>query len=150
MYWLLSIAGLIGIVATAEDLRRRQISNKTSLGALVLGLAAQTALYGLRGLGNALAGTAAGFLVFLVFFLLGGMGGGDIKLMAGFGAILGLDRILQAALLTAIIGALFAMGYLLIRKLRGQSKETNKAAAPEAIPYATAISLGVLLSFAAG
>ncbi len=149
MYWLLSIAGLIGIVATAEDLRRRQISNHTTLGALVLGLAAQTALYGLRGLGNALAGTAAGFLVFLVFFLLGGMGGGDIKLMAGFGAILGLSRILQAALLTAIIGALFAMGYLLVKKIRGKSQETNKAA-PEAIPYAPAISLGVLLSFAAG
>ncbi len=37
----------------------------------------------------ALAGAAAGFAVFLIFYLLGGMGGGDVKLMAGFGALLG-------------------------------------------------------------
>jgi prepilin peptidase CpaA len=150
MYWLFSIAMLIAILATAEDLRRRTISNKTTAGAFALGLAAQTALYGLKGLGSALAGTAAGFLVFLVFFVLGGMGGGDVKLMAGFGAILGLSRVWQAALLTAILGALFAMAYLLVRKIRGQSSQHHKAAAPEAIPYAPAISLGALLSFAAG
>jgi len=152
MSWLISIAVLIAILATAEDLRRRTISNKTTAGAFALGLAAQTALYGLSGLGSSLAGTAAGFFVFLIFFLLGGMGGGDIKLMAGFGAIVGLSRILQAALLTAIVGALFALGYLLVRKIRGKpgAQDQNKAAEPEAIPYAPAISLGVLLSFAAG
>ena len=148
MYWLLSITILIAALATAEDLWRRQISNKTTAGALALGLVAQTALYGLQGLGSAVGGTVAGFLVFLVFFLLGGMGGGDIKLMAGFGAVIGLSRILQAALLTAIIGALFALLYLLVRKIRGHHPQ--QAAEPEAIPYAPAISLGVLLSFAAG
>jgi prepilin peptidase CpaA len=148
MQWLLFIAIGIGVLATVEDVRRRRISNKTSAGAVILGLGANATLYGLPGLGNALAGTAAGFLVFLIFFLLGGMGGGDVKLMAGFGAVLGLSRILQAALLTAIIGALFAIGYLLVRKMRRSSNK--EAAEPEAIPYAPAISLGVLLSFAAG
>lgn len=147
MYWLLFISILIGALATGEDLYRRRISNKTSAGALALGLGAQTALHGLRGLGDSLAGTCVGFVVFLVFFLLGGMGGGDIKLMAGFGAIVGVGQILQAALLAAMVGALFAMLYLLVRKIRGQSK--NRAAAAEAIPYAPAITLGVLLSFAA-
>jgi prepilin peptidase CpaA len=150
MYWLLSIAVLIGVLATAEDIWRRQISNTITVGAFALGLVAQTALYGLKGLGSALGGTAAGFLVFLIFFLLGGMGGGDIKLMAGFGAVIGLSRIVPAAVMTAIAGALFALGYLLVRKIRGKSKDPNKAAEPEAIPYAPAISLGVLLSFAAG
>lgn len=150
MHWLLSIAVLIGVLATAEDIWRRQISNPITVGAFVLGLVAQTALYGLKGLGSALAGTAAGFVVFLIFFLLGGMGGGDIKLMAGFGAVIGLGRIVPAAVMTAIVGALFALGYLLVRKIRGKSKDTDKAAEPAAIPYAPAISLGVLLSFAAG
>jgi prepilin peptidase CpaA len=150
MYWLLSIAVLIGVLATVEDIWRRQISNVTTVGAFALGLVAQTALYGLKGLGSALGGMAAGFLVFLIFFLLGGMGGGDIKLMAGFGAVIGLSRIVPAAVMTAIVGALFALGYLLVRKIRGKSKDTDKAAEPEAIPYAPAISLGVLLSFAAG
>ena len=147
MHWLLAISVLIGVLATVEDLRRRSISNKTSLGAFALGLGAQTALFGLKGAGDSLAGSFIGFVVFLVFFLLGGMGAGDIKLMAGFGAVLGTGQILRAAFLTAIVGALFAMLYLLVRKIRGQSKEA--AAEPEAIPYAPAISLGVLLSFAA-
>ena len=147
MKWLLSISILIGVLASVEDLYRRRISNRTSLAAFALGLGAQTALHGLRGAGNALAGTFIGFLVFLIFFLLGGMGAGDIKLMAGFGAVLGASQTLMAALLTAIVGGLLAMGYLLARKLR--RKPHKDAAAPEAIPYAPAITLGVLLSFAA-
>ena len=147
MNWLLSISVAIGVLATAEDLWRRRISNKTSLAAFALGLAAQTTLHGLPGAGNALAGTFIGFAIFLIFFLLGGMGAGDIKLMAGFGAVLGAGQTLMAALLTAIVGGLLAMGYLLARKLR--RKPQKDAAAPEAIPYAPAITLGVLLSFAA-
>ena len=38
----------------------------------------------------------AGAGVFLIFYLLGGMGGGDVKLMAGFGAVLGVPRLLEA------------------------------------------------------
>ena len=36
--------------------------------------------------------------------LLGGMGGGDAKLMAGFGAVLGVKRLLEAALWIAACG----------------------------------------------
>ncbi len=147
MYWLISISILIGALATAEDLYCRRISNQIAAGAFVLGLAAQTALNGWKGAGNSLAGTFVGFLVFLVFFLLGGMGAGDIKLMAGYGAVLGWSQTLMAALLTAIVGALFALGYLLVRRLRNKPK--TDAARAEAIPYAPAITLGVLLSFAA-
>ncbi len=149
MHWLLSISILIGAAATAEDIWRRRISNKTSAAAFGLGLGAQTALHGWKGAGSSLAGTLVGFLVFFVFFLLGGMGAGDIKLMAGFGAVLGASQTLLAALLTAIVGALFALGFLLVRKLRS-SIPISATKGPEAIPYAPAITLGVLLSFAAG
>ncbi|MBI3667293.1 MAG: prepilin peptidase [Acidobacteria bacterium] len=147
MRWLFYISILIGVLATIEDLWRRQISNKTAAAAFALGLGAQTALRGVRGAGDSLAGTFIGFFVFFIFFLLGGMGGGDIKLMAGFGAVLGAGQTLMAAFLTAIVGGLLAMFYLLVKKLRGRTK--HNAAEPEAIPYAPAITLGVLLSFAA-
>ena len=52
-------------------------------------LVLQTVQHGWRGAGSALLGTLAGASVFLIFYLLGGMGGGDVKLMAGFGALLG-------------------------------------------------------------
>jgi prepilin peptidase CpaA len=149
MNWLLYIAILIGVLATAEDLYRRRISNVTSAAAFALGLGTQTWLHGLRGAGNSLAGTLVGFVVFLIFFLLGGMGAGDVKLMAGFGAVLGWSQTWVAALMTAIVGGLFALGYLGICKLRKSSKDAAGNKGKESIPYAPAITLGVLLSFAA-
>src|SRR5690606_22083426 len=92
-----------------------------------------------------------GFAVFLVFFLLGGMGGGDIKLMAAFGAIVGKSQIVNAAVWTAMVGGVIALFYLAYLKLRrmAQSK-AERSEGPlrkESIPYAPAISLGVLISF---
>ncbi len=66
-----------------------RISNWIPGSAFAGGVILQTVQHGWRGTGSALAGTAAGAGVFLVFYLLGGMGGGDVKLMAGFGALLG-------------------------------------------------------------
>ncbi len=131
---------LIGVAASVEDLWRRRISNLTILTGLAAGLIAQVMLCGwLRGVGAWLAGAAAGFAVFLVFYLAGGMGGGDIKLMAAFGACLGAGQILRAAFFTAIVGALVALGYLLAGWMRRKRAD--------AIPYAPAIFLGTLLSF---
>src|SRR5262249_48436140 len=100
----------------------------------------------------ALGGAAAGFGVFLVFYLLGGMGGGDVKLMAGFGALLGASGILWAALWTAGVGGILAVLALMFKSaLRwlGKAKrveEKQNGEEKESIPYAPAIALGVWLS----
>ena len=65
----------LGAVATAEDLWRRQISNWIPAVGLVAGLSWHGYSAGWRGLLESLAGTVVGFLVFLVFYFLGGMGG---------------------------------------------------------------------------
>jgi Flp pilus assembly protein protease CpaA len=75
------------------------------------------------------------------------MGGGDIKLMTGFGALLGAGRLLEAALWTAGVGGLLAMGVLAFRALRKSFGGGAPApASSESIPYAPAIALGVWLS----
>ena len=135
---------LLGVAASVEDLWKRRISNFTVLGGLAAGLSVQIALLGwFKGPLAWAAGALTGFGVFLIFYLARGMGGGDIKLMAAFGACLGTGRILRAALLAAIAGALLACGYLLwhwIRRICGRSGSA------ETIPYAPAISIGALLS----
>ena len=93
-------------------------------------------------------GALAGASVFLLFYLLGGMGGGDIKLMAGFGAMLGANRILEAALWTAGCGGIIAAGVILFRALRRPG--LGRSRAPDSIPYAPAITAGVWLSLMAG
>ncbi len=139
-----AIALIIGVIASVEDLWRRTISNWICLAAFAAGLAWHISQNGFAGAGTALAGALAGFAVFLVFYLLGGMGGGDIKLMTGFGALLGVSRLWEAALWTAILGALLAVAVLAVhavRKLAGGKPER-----PAAIPYAPAIALGVWIS----
>lgn len=143
----------VGLVATAEDLWRRQISNWIPLTGLVTGLAWHGYTGGWSGALNSLAGTAAGFLVFLVFYVLGGMGGGDVKLMASFGAILGWRGVLWASLWTAAVGGVLALlvigGRKIWRWFAGRVLGRPSAAAEDdSIPYAPAIALGGLLGWA--
>ncbi len=106
------LAGGVGIAACIDDLRRRQISNWIPGSAFASGLVLQTVQHGWRGTGSALLGTLAGAGVFLIFYLLGGMGGGDVKLMAGFGALLGAKQLFQAALWTAGCGGVMALAVI--------------------------------------
>jgi prepilin peptidase CpaA len=153
------IAGVVGIAAIVDDLARRQISNWIPCSAFAAGLILQTVESGWRGAGSALLGTVMGALVFLIFYLLGGMGGGDVKLMAGFGAVLGVRQLLEAALWTAGCGGLMAVAVIAASQLRrfwtgrqrvsateipasGSTLSTRR----ESIPYAPAIAAGVWLS----
>lgn len=152
------VAIVIGVAASVEDLVRRRISNWICLAALAAGLALHISREGWRGGLTALLGAAAGFGVFLVFYLLGGMGGGDVKLMAGFGAVLGVGRLLEAALWTAACGGIFAVlaiGFSALRSLTqtyllrpsGAASRPASVKAPlRSIPYAPAIAAGAWLS----
>jgi prepilin peptidase CpaA len=135
---------IVGVAAVLEDLTRRRISNWTSGGAMIAGLIVHFAQRGWTGVLHSLFGSAIGFAVFLIFYLLGGMGGGDVKLMAGFGALLGDARIVPAALLAAVSGGLMAAIYLAVRAVARRVGSGAKAC--ESIPYAPAITAGAWLA----
>jgi prepilin peptidase CpaA len=140
MFW--AIAG--SVPAVIEDLWRRRISNAVCAMLLAGGLLLGSMETGMRGLGHSILGAAAGFSVFLIFYLMRAMGGGDVKLMAGYGALLGVRDILLAAVIAALAGALIALASVAFARLRGTSAEF--------IPYAPAIAFGslvILLSRAA-
>jgi Flp pilus assembly protein protease CpaA len=140
----------VGCAAVAEDLARRRVSNWTSGTALAFGFALHIARQGWRGALVAATGMLLGFAVFLIFYLLNGMGGGDVKLMAGFGSLLGPNAIFCAAWLAAVAGGLMAAGYTAVLMLRARHRGPGGGRA-EAIPYAPAIVAGVWLAeFALG
>jgi prepilin peptidase CpaA len=146
------IAILVGLAATIDDLARRRIANWIPAAALAGGFGWQIGQKGLgQGVLQSLVGTAAGFGVFLIFYLLGGMGGGDVKLMAGFGALLGFPGVLWAALFTAGVGGVMALAVVAfqsVRRLfrRGTEGPDRNGERQDSIPYAPAITLGVWLS----
>ena len=129
-----AIAGLLGLAATWEDLRRRRIPNRIPLAGLAAGLVYHTAAHGWAGWCRSAGGAAAGFSIWLVFYMLGGMGGGDLKLSAAFGALLGPSGILLASLLAAPAGAAIAAVWLVCRPRERR------------IPYAPALALGAWLA----
>lgn len=141
-----SLTLALGLAAIAEDLWRRQISNWIPASALLGGIAVNWAEQGWWGGLMALGGAVGGFVVFLVFYVLGGMGGGDVKLMAGFGAILGPSLLLWAALWTAAAGGLFALLALGFYRLRRWWLQRPAMADEDSIPYAPAIAVGAWLA----
>ncbi len=140
--WELAVGALAGVAAVVEDLRSRRIPNWIPVATLAVGIAIHSAERGLAGLGSSLSGAVCGFLVFLVFYILGGLGGGDVKLMTGFGALLGPDRLWVAAWWTAILGAVLALAVLGWSRWRGENRK--------AIPYAPAIVAGVWIAIGMG
>jgi prepilin peptidase CpaA len=149
------IAILVGLAAAADDLARRHIANWIPAAALAGGFGWQIGQNGIwTGTLHALGGATVGFAVFLIFYLMGGMGGGDVKLMAGFGALLGLPGVLWAALWTAAFGGVIALGavawqaarQLIRRGVRRAEAEGDIGERQESIPYAPAIVLGVWLA----
>jgi len=145
------IAVLVGLAATIDDLARRQIANWIPVAALAGGFGWQIGRNGWQGGLTALLGAVAGFGVFLIFYLLGGMGGGDVKLMAGFGALLGAGQLFEAALWTAGVGGVLAVCAIAYKSARRALKKANgsknqETEQKESIPYAPAITLGVWLA----
>jgi prepilin peptidase CpaA len=138
------IALFVGLAAAIEDIARRRISNWIPAVAFLAGVAWMMWHSGWRGALSSIAGTVAGFAVFLLFYWLGGMGGGDVKLMAGFGAVLGVERLLEAALWTAAFGGIMAAGAVAFNSIRKAPDRSSRGAKRrlEAIPYAPAIALG--------
>lgn len=69
-----------------------------------------------EGLGYSLLGTAIGLGLLLPAYAIGGMGAGDVKLLAGVGAwVYGLNTF-YAFCATCIVGAVLAVGMVLYRK----------------------------------
>ena len=102
----LTIAG----AACVTDLRARRIPNVLTFGAALAGLVFQFATGGVEALGQASLGWLLGAFVFLLPFALGGLGGGDVKLLAALGAWLGPADAFWLALYTGVAGGVMAVG----------------------------------------
>ncbi|CCH48690.1 A24 family peptidase [Pseudodesulfovibrio piezophilus] len=96
-------------IATVTDLKRQRIYNWLTFPLITTGLGAHTIHAGWDGLILSSSGFALGLFVMFIPFLLGMMGAGDVKLMAGIGAWLGVNTTFTAFLLTSIIGGIYAL-----------------------------------------
>ncbi len=105
----------VASIACAIDLRERRIPNWLTFGAALAGIAYQLYMHGMEGFWAGGAGWLVGIAVFFAPFALGGLGAGDVKLVAALGAWLGPVEIVWLALYTAIAGAVLAICVSLAR-----------------------------------
>jgi prepilin peptidase CpaA len=99
---------VVALIAVAFDVRTRRIPNWLTFGSALLALIYGAATAGLPGLGTAAAGWLAGAALFFPFFALGGMGAGDVKLLAALAAWLGPAESVWLAIFAAAAGGVLA------------------------------------------
>ncbi len=158
---------LLLVLCAYWDVRYRRIPNWATLPGVALGLGLNGLFLGWQGLKTSGLGLLVGFGALLVLFVLGWMGGGDVKLMAAVGALKGYPFVVSALFYSLIVGVVIGVAMLiwnrkalrsfknlfyvigsrvsrLIPKQNINREETQK------IPFGLAIVLGTIWAMAAG
>ena len=101
-------------VGAVWDVRSGRVPNALTYTAAGAGLALNAVMRpsGI-GLGPAALGLLVGFGPLFVVYLAGGLGGGDVKLMAAVGAFLGPLATAYALLYACLVGAVMSVGVVL-------------------------------------
>jgi prepilin peptidase CpaA len=100
---------IIGVAACITDLHSRRIPNWLTFGAAAAAFAFHFANGGQAGAQAAAMGWVTGLLLFMPLFVLGGMGAGDVKLLAAFGAWLGPSAAFWMAIYASMAGGVLAV-----------------------------------------
>jgi len=150
----------MAVACVYTDLARGRLYNELTLGGLAVGLILALWLdvnaRGFPHLEHALIGALAGGGLLFLVYIAGGIGAGDVKLMAAVGALSGRWQLAISALVySALVGAAIALGILVwrgeLRKglkasvrtiFRFRRRETTDP--PLTIPYGVAIGIGTV------
>jgi len=150
------------VTAMCIDLRSSRIPNWLTFPTMGFALVAHVWLGGLQGAIFSLAGLGTGLGLFLILYVSGSIGAGDVKLMAAVGAIMGPYGALLSGLLAILVGGLYALGAMCYqwgfsttgRKLvyatqgallTGGKTWTQELALPFRLRYGLAVAGGTLL-----
>jgi prepilin peptidase CpaA len=110
--WPAAMLCIVAVACAVTDLWKGRIYNAVTYPAIAAGFILQLALHGVPGLWIALGGFAVGFFPAFLLFMLGGLGGGDVKLLGAVGAIGGMVPATETLLIAFFVGAFFALGKL--------------------------------------
>ena len=110
-YDLLMCAPMFALLAWAavSDCAARRIPNWLTYSLVLSGLLHAVLFGTVVGTWGALLGMLVGFALTFVFFALGAMGGGDVKLLTGVGAWLGPWGVLLVFIVEALVGMVQAV-----------------------------------------
>jgi prepilin peptidase CpaA len=111
--WALSV---VLIVAAVIDGWILKVPNWITFPLIISGWIYSATYFGWEGLGWSLLGTVVGLALLLPAYAIGGMGAGDVKLLAGVGAWVWATTTLYAFCVSAVIGGGIAVVMVLWRR----------------------------------
>ena len=126
------------VIAAWSDWQTRRIPNWITVSGATLGLGLHAWYGGLQDLWTSLEGAVVGLAIFIVFFIAGGMGAGDVKLFGAVGALVGPEALVLVFVFTGLLGGIAAAGVGICRR---DWRAT--------LPYGAVICAGTLLFVAA-
>jgi leader peptidase (prepilin peptidase)/N-methyltransferase len=129
------------LVITLIDLDHQIIPDRISLPGIPIAFACAVGLGHITWLESLLgAAVPAGLFLAIVILSRGGMGLGDVKLIAMIGALLGWKLALLTILVGAVAGSMVGIGLMVFQ---GKGRKT-------AVPFGPFLSLGAIVSVACG
>jgi len=150
---IFSLAALVlSTVAAGWDIATRRIPNPLTVAAMAAGLVGHLVVNQGSGLLWSASGLLIGAALTLLSALYGGLGGGDVKLMAALGALCGPRATFEIVLVSAIAGGLLAL--LMALRHRVAIKALRQAAAqislrrPRLVSCSTEIASGGTVPYA--
>jgi len=112
-------------VAAITDIRSYKIPNFLTFSGMLCGILYHTVQNGLSGFLFSAGGVLVGMSLLIIFYLAGGMGAGDVKLLGSVGAFLGVKAVLMVGLYTAIIGGVYALLLIVLNPVESKSMVTR-------------------------
>lgn len=122
-HWPVWFVAITLVVAAVIDGYKLKVPNWLTFPMILSGWAFGALAHGWEGIGMSLFGTAVGLALLLPAYAIGGMGAGDVKLLAGVGSWLGaaylwegVQTTFYAFCVSTIIGAVLAIMMVLVRR----------------------------------
>jgi len=115
-HWSVWLVTLVLIVAAVIDGFELKVPNWVTFPFILSGWIYSVVAFGWEGLGWSLLGTAIGLALLLPLYAIGGMGAGDVKLLAGVGAWVYGTHTAYAFAASAVVGAVLAIGMVVARR----------------------------------
>ena len=113
--WHVKFVSAVLILAAWIDGKQLRVPNWLTFPMVFSGLLYSTWIGGWEGFGSGLLGMVVGLACLLPLYAVGGMGAGDVKLMAGIGAWLGAAVTFYSFCVTVVVGAVMALVMVLAR-----------------------------------
>ena len=119
---------ILGLIAAGiTDVRSSRVPNAITFPLALVGVGFHTISESGNGLFFSLEGLGLGLLLLLGFYVYGGMGAGDVKLLAAIGAIVGPYNVFMGFLFASLFGGLYAVAMMCWHLGLGHTAERIKA-----------------------